>query len=208
MRIVNGRAGADGGIGQFTTRNDSVVDYCLAPAHFFPNFLAFEIQEYNPLISDVHCPITFELKANNNKNIENFTDFAKPSSKWNPAKIEDYIENFKLISLVNIEKKFTNISMESPSESLNDIISCINQIFEQTKLKTFPPKKPRLKKKKPWYDADLQRAKKNFCTARKRRPKINSKNHGKFYKKLINSKFKTHTKKISEKLGSKKNSRS
>ena len=101
------------------------------------------------------------------------------------------------MSLVNIENKFTKISMKLPAESLHDIISSINQIFEQTKLKTFPPKKPRLNKKKPWYDSDLQRAKKNFCTTRKRRPKINSSHHGKFYKKLINSKFKTHTKKTS-----------
>ena len=168
--------------------------------NFFSNFLTFEIHEYNPLISDVHCPITFELEANINKDVENFEHSNKPYSKWDPSKTDIYVKNFKQMSLVDIENKVTKLSMEPSRQSLNDIISSINQIFKQTKLMTFPPKGLKLKKKKPWYDTTLQRAKKNFCTARKRRPKSNYSHHGKFYKKLINSKFKAHTKKTSEKL--------
>ena len=200
LRIVNGRVGEDKGIGQFTTRNNSVVDYCLAPSHFFSNFLSFEIHEFNPLFSDVHCPITFELEANINKDVENFKHFTKPRSKWDPTKLDEYVKNFKQMNLVDIENKSTNLSIESSPESLKDIIVSINKIFKETKFKTFPPKEIRLKKKKPWYDISLQRAKKNFCTARKRKPKTNCSHHGKFYKKLINSKFKTHTKKTSDKL--------
>ena len=148
LRIVNGRVGADEGIGQFTTRNNSVVDYCLAPAHFFSNFLSFEIHEYNPLISDVHCPITFELEANINKDVENFKNFTKPHSKWDPTKADIYVTNFKQMNLVDIENKVTKLSIEPSPESLNDTISSINRIFKQTKLTTFPPKKVKLKKKK------------------------------------------------------------
>ena len=207
LRIVNGRSGVDKGIGQFTTRNSSVVDYCLAPPCFFSHFLKFEVQDYNPLISDVHCPLTFEIEINANKKSEAFEDFIKPASKWDATKVNTYIENFRSANLVDIEKKLEDLSFQSSSEKINDIISDVNNIFNQTKLKTFPPKKVKIlkfKKKKPWYDTSLHRAKKNFSAARKRGNKTMSHGHGKFYKSLLNLKYKTHNKKTSESLRSTK----
>ena len=124
----------------------------------------------------------------------------QPRSKWDPTKSDEYVKNFTQMNLVEIENKITDLSTESFPEAVNDIILSINHIFKQSKLKTFPPKEARIKKKKPWYDTNLQKAKKNFCTARKRKPRTNCSLHGKFYKKLINSKFKAHTKRTSEKL--------
>ena len=51
--IVNGRVGRDKGIGKFTTKNQSTIDYCLASPQLFPQFVDFEIQEFNSLIG---CP--------------------------------------------------------------------------------------------------------------------------------------------------------
>ena len=203
LRIVNGRIGADKGIGQFTTRNGSVVDYLLAPAHYFSHFSTFQVHDFDPLISDVHCPLTFEIKA---KSIDDSKDAPEqsttPISKWDPKQTNKYIENFQQLNLLYIKNKLENLSLEPSSTKINDLIFDINKIFQQTKLKTFPPKVRRFIKKKPWYDIILDKAKKNFSAARKRKNKTVTSYHGRFYKKLLNSKFKSHGKKTASKLRS------
>lgn len=204
LRIVNGRVGSDKGIGNFTTRNNTVVDYLLACPNFFPQFISFKVHDYDPLISDVHCPLTFEIKAKiSNTNEESSADQTKPTSKWDPKKAETYIENFHQIDLSNIKNKLESLSIEPSHQKLNDLITDINDIFQKTKIKTFPPKTKKLRKKKPWYDTATDKAKKNFSAARKRKSKVTS-YHGRFYKKLLHSKFKAHNQKTANRLRSSK----
>ena len=63
LQIVNGRVGKDKGLGKYTTKNDSVLDYMLAPPALFNEIYDFEILEFNPILSDVHCPIVFNTPS-------------------------------------------------------------------------------------------------------------------------------------------------
>ena len=63
LLIVNGRIDKDKNIGEYTNRNCSVVDYCLASPSLFTQFDRFEVQEFNPVISDVHCTINFGIET-------------------------------------------------------------------------------------------------------------------------------------------------
>ena len=63
LQILNGRVGKDDGVGKYTTRNESVIDYAIAPPDLFVEIKEFEILDFNPLMSDVHCPIIFSLLA-------------------------------------------------------------------------------------------------------------------------------------------------
>ena len=87
------------------------------------------------------------------------------------------------MNLVEIENKITDLSTESFPESVNDIILSINHIFKQSKLKTFPPKEARIKKKKPWYDTNLKKVKKKtFVLLENEKPRTNCSLHRNFTK--------------------------
>ena len=51
---MNGRYGADKGIGKTTCKNASVVDYILISAPYVDKF---DILEFDCIISDIHCPV-------------------------------------------------------------------------------------------------------------------------------------------------------
>ena len=62
LRIMNGRVGADKGLGKYTfvgSRGSSVVDYVLSSQDLFKSISHFEVHDPN-IISD-HCLITFQL---------------------------------------------------------------------------------------------------------------------------------------------------
>ena len=55
IRFVNGRCGTDANIGKSTCNSGSVVDYVLLSDVNFPKVRHFDILEFDPLLSDVHC---------------------------------------------------------------------------------------------------------------------------------------------------------
>ena len=79
LLIANGRVGKDKNIGNFSTKNDTLIDYCLANPGLFQNIADFEMEEFNPLLSDVHCALSLSIKSNklesNSKTNTNFKKF-------------------------------------------------------------------------------------------------------------------------------------
>ena len=65
--IANGRIGADAGIGKITCHNRnhgrSTVDYMIVSPELFPSFSCFEIEDFCPLLSDVHCPVVAAIDS-------------------------------------------------------------------------------------------------------------------------------------------------
>ena len=67
MKIVNGRLGADKGIGEITftsTRGSSVIDYCIVSPNLIPHIQDFEVDTLDRNLSDCHSPIVLTLKTN------------------------------------------------------------------------------------------------------------------------------------------------
>ena len=56
--ILNGRIGEDQNIGNFTTTRNSVVDYIIMSANSLSDF---KVHKFDPLLSDIHCPISCNL---------------------------------------------------------------------------------------------------------------------------------------------------
>ena len=200
LLIVNGRVGEDKGVGQFTSKNNSVIDYVLAPPNFFSQFHTFQIHEFNPLLSDVHALISFEIYARHENDTESIENSFIPKIKWDQSKISAFLENFDALNLKKIEEKIETNDLSQ--NHLDDIVSDINQIFDDAKTKTFPVRPCKFIKKKPWYDGQLDLAKRNFSAARKRKNPENTRAHSKFYKKLLSAKFSSHTKKTAKNLRS------
>lgn len=64
IRILNGRVGADSGVGKFTfigSRGSSLVDYVLASQNLFQCVSKFEVDD--PKIISDHCSISFTLEV-------------------------------------------------------------------------------------------------------------------------------------------------
>ena len=99
-------------------------------------------------------------------------------------------------------EKLNNIVISVEYEKISEVILDLNKVFENAKSKSFPVRCYNFSKKNVWYDNALNRAKKNYCAARKRKNKQIKAAHGKFYKKLLISKFQEHSKKVTSNLRS------
>ena len=88
LQILNGRVGKDEGVGKYTTKNNSVIDYAIAPPDLFVEITDFEILDFNPLMSDVHCPIIFSLLSKTKNNIPLVTNKAVKKSSGSCKKTQ------------------------------------------------------------------------------------------------------------------------
>ena len=61
IHIVNGRCGADSYIDRKTCKISSVIDYVIMSPELFPSIHYFEVLEFDPLLSDIHCPEAFTM---------------------------------------------------------------------------------------------------------------------------------------------------
>ena len=60
--IVNGRLGEDANRGKLTCNNVSLIDYFICSPLIFPNVSNFDVLDFDPLLSDIHCAVTLTLK--------------------------------------------------------------------------------------------------------------------------------------------------
>ncbi len=61
--IMNGGCGNDLLQVRPTTKMGTVVDYCIGTASLISRIFRFEVAEFDPIVSDVHCKVSLELKG-------------------------------------------------------------------------------------------------------------------------------------------------
>ena len=69
LRIFNGRVGVDGQYGKCTSNGCSVVDYFIGSPFLIDKVKHFEVQTFDALLSDVHCPVTLTIQLNTDNNV-------------------------------------------------------------------------------------------------------------------------------------------
>jgi hypothetical protein len=122
LRIMNGRIGADAGVGKYTyvgSAGCSLVDYVISSVDIMRLFHSFEVTDPN-ILSD-HCEVRFSLLQNNYEFIEEVTEtvnnknneYIKFKYKWNTMHTDEYCRNVSSIEFQN--------SLGFICESLNDI---------------------------------------------------------------------------------------
>ena len=57
--ILNGRCGTDKYIGKVTSKDCSLIDYAIGTQYVFKNVTDFQICDFDPLLSDIHCALIF-----------------------------------------------------------------------------------------------------------------------------------------------------
>ena len=170
INIVNGRVGHDRGIGGFTTKNHSIIDYMLASPELFSHFEGFEIHEFNTVLSDVHAPLSLELKCKKLAKTKTISKIV-PKPKWDPEKKTLFIENFQCAELEQVKTKLEYIANSQQFEKISEIILDLNTIFENAKVKSFPVKCFNFSKKIPGMIVHLTGQRK--ITVQQEKGKIN-----------------------------------
>ena len=106
IHVVNGRCGGDKFVGSPTTLHGSLIDYVLMSPELFVNVSTFDILNFDPLLSDVHKPVTFSLSCTGmSLNQENFESQNEDDTNntgnqyvekpvWNTKNRQDFIDAF------------------------------------------------------------------------------------------------------------------
>ena len=84
LYIANTRVGLDRGIGKRTCKNRSVIDYLISSSNLFPFIQEFDINDFNPILSDIHNSVHISLKTCLQKQ-------STKSVKWNDNKRDDFV---------------------------------------------------------------------------------------------------------------------
>lgn len=220
--IVNGRFGTDKGIGAYTCKHGSVVDYCIASRHLLPHVLDFAIDSFDSIFSDVHSCLTITIAKRTQHcttNTENY-EYSREESqsfdprtlfKWDQTKVgefREYIDDESIRLLCNKLESMQNVNV-------NDIATYISNLYISTASKnTFDVrqtnKKCQMRNKKtrkPWFNVKckheqlLYRRKK--CRYRNTRSEVDLgafHEQGRRYKRTISASKKAYQREIHHKL--------
>ena len=101
MSILNGRYGQDEGVGSFTFRDQSVIDYAITCRRGFTLLPNFEIQDLDRIYSDGHCllQITAPCDSSSKNNLKIPQHSPKPR-KWDQQKATNFSENIDIFSKI------------------------------------------------------------------------------------------------------------
>ena len=174
MLIMNGRFGKDVNVGNKPCKNSSTVDYIIITPSCIESILHFEILDFDPLISDVHCPVYADFKILQSYKVENVNLGNKPTKTekclWNSDRSELVNEHLCTTDVFHIERKLNEAESTPQSVSLeliNGIVGDLCQVLKRsasacgmskpTKVTDGKPRRWNLPHK-PWYNTDCEDA--------------------------------------------------
>ena len=101
--IANSRVGLDRGIGKRTGKNRSVIDYFISSSSLFPFIQEFDINDFHPILSDIHNSIHISLKSCLQKQNTKHTTATQQtkSVKWNDSKHDDFVNIWFITSITS-----------------------------------------------------------------------------------------------------------
>ncbi|CAG2212881.1 unnamed protein product [Mytilus edulis] len=136
MYIANSRVGNDKGIGKKTCNDTSVIDYLLLSSNLFPVVKEFDIMEFDPLVSDVHCQLHVVIQApvilyNSNDELSQFC--SEKYVKWRKEKCSEFLDNVKSdhdCQLEQILLELDNLEVQQGIHQ-NEMNKVVERIFNQ-----------------------------------------------------------------------------
>lgn len=172
--ILNGRTARDAGIGAFTCKNSSTVDYFLCSPNLIPMISDFCVDEFSEVLSDVHCSVYLELifgKSNFERYPE--THIEEKIKLWDKSKLDIFISNFDISNLDSINDHIMQLQTRdiTSQTDLNNIVENFSNIILSSAEKSFGKFPEHVHKNintKPakWFGYKCSKARKQFHTAR------------------------------------------
>ena len=187
--IINGRMGKDKGIGSFTCDDKSLIDYALCTPDLLSKLTDFQVDKFDPLLSDKHNPINVYLnlakplyskstaKYTHISN-ENIIDKQHVKSKWDNQKADDFQNNFEMDKIHNISIELSSVNpreatvdtISSISDNLRDILIHPAKVTEMHKQVPSYTERKIQKPNKPWFNSLCRESKNNFKIFKKSLP--------------------------------------
>ena len=133
--ILNGRLHPTMQSMKLTCKDKSTVDYFLSTAMMFTRLQNFQILEYNPLLSDAHCPLSVNLNViidkRQNQNIHSPSNVNFKTKLWDSEKADLFQENLDIDLFRQIDLELEQLlNRDHISQSdVNSIVSSIEHIF-------------------------------------------------------------------------------
>ena len=186
--IANGRLYNDKNKGAFTCKNASVVDYIICSPVLYSNIVFFNICEFNPLLSDVHCAVECHIKMYNvcdntdntdntdTEHYDNESSCAVPKRpRWRRGFHDKYKDNLDVDEIADLETALVRISMSdtvSP-EIVQDMCNRLVRILTESGKKTGSIKNDinrnkngRKQAKRPWFNEECETKRAEFYRAK------------------------------------------
>ena len=183
LLILNGRYGQDAGQGNFTFRDQSVIDYSISSNKGFKILTDFKIEELDRIYSDGHYLLEMNLSLNladttsiNQTGHENIPDQkSQKSYRLDQQKLPQFNENLDAVKIQDLKTYLDTIDAEVTQVDMNEITNKLSQLFEESAEKTFKTIKPPSSlpataehKHKPWFGFNCQKSRKAYTKARRR----------------------------------------
>ena len=204
MMILNGRSGKDRGVGNFTCNNyngKSVVDYIIADNSLIDKLLNFEIKQFDPSLSDVHCGLKVEvlraIEVEVNKNNECIGGTRK---FWNDVLKASFLRSLENQDLSNICKLLRN--KNATLSEINEIDRELRRILvESAEISNVLRTPRRLPRKNQWFDMECHVKRTQYRSMCRNSRSITQKKAAlRSYKNFILLKKKTFLKNFNKKL--------
>ena len=175
MYIANSRIGVDKGVGKTTCKNTSVVDYLLLSSKLFTLVKEFEIQQFDPLLSDVHSAIHITLKSQSTSHKNNsVTSDQTPKTRWHDNKRNQFVNTVhnkkEQLSAILNDLHTLHSSDHCTQHEIDKVVDSIGEILVSSANETFIKKTRTTTQRtnqKPWYTKQCYDARKKFHKARK-----------------------------------------
>ena len=177
--IMNGRCGQDRGIGEFTFKNTSVIDYSIASARALQFVQNFNILELDCLFSDGHSLLTtyLNLKASDDRKKIKTSKNTKSNPKWNESEKQTFLLNIDKNKIQAINNRLCDLHQSNNvnTDDINKICTDIGSIFvsaaEATSGKSKSTSHKHIsdnsKDSKPWFGYKCKNARRKYHIARK-----------------------------------------
>jgi hypothetical protein len=172
LYIANSRIGKDKNIGKKTCNDLSVVDYSILSSNRFSVIKKFDVLDYDPLFSDVHCALQFNFSVDicllsaENRNISQ-------SVNWDNCKKDEFVE-YLTVNKNNEIKNIVNrlddmILLQDVSiNDVNEVIKKVGNIFRHASASVFGRKckksfcEKNKAENKPWFDMKSREKRQGF----------------------------------------------
>ena len=209
--------GNDKSIGMKTCKDKTVVDYFLLSSNVFPIVHCFNVLDYNPIFSDVHCGLNVYLNVSTNKvtTTQNMGQNSKSNYvRWNSSKENEFVDAIfsnvdsfiELDAIINQQCQGNQVKV-----LIDNVVEKMCKIFVDTATSVFGTKKAVRSKikstNKPWYTKSCYLKRKQFNINRKkynlRKTAENKRlltNSGKEYKKEMKKSYSEYQKKCENEL--------
>ena len=191
MAIANGRMGEDNGIGNFTCKDASVVDYVLLSYSLFDQVSNFKIHDFNELFSDCHNAISLNFLRQQPRTITDMpareisdndieADCPKGTKqheyvRWDKSLKDTFVSNLKEDEIINLNERLDylasqeQVSIDEVNQAINDCKEIILDPAKKLKmLKTKTVRTNHLpKQNNQWYSKECREQKIKYYKTRR-----------------------------------------